>query len=150
MIAGTVVGYWFPLSEMTDAHEPSEHWPEPQVLSSVTSQNGPVIVTIEYQIDPDQKQPFLAALAPLRGARLRGGAVRWDVFQDAADEARFVEVFEAESWLEHLRHHRRVSRGDQLLQDRVKEFHLGDKPPLVSHLIGLDLRSAVRSLNSSS
>lgn len=147
MIAGTAIGSRFHLSEMTDGHEPSDHWPEPEVVSSVTAQNGPVVVSIEYRIDPEQKHEFLAAIAPLRDARLRGGATRWDVLQDAADESRFVEMFEAESWLEHLRHHRRVSRSDQILQDQVKEFHLGEKPPVVSHLIGMDIRSFRRSVD---
>jgi MFS family permease len=144
MFIGAVVGIWFPLSEESEGHEPSGHWAEPVAAPSVISQNGPVTITVEYRIDPDRKQEFLAALAPLRTARLRGGAIRWELLQDAADETRFVESFVAESWLEHLRHHRRVSHADKLLQDRLHAFHIGDKPPTVSHLIGVDLRSAVR------
>jgi hypothetical protein len=46
-----------------------------------------------------------------------------------------------ESWLEHLRHHERASAADRDVQARLREFHAGSAPPLVTHLLAAD-RSA--------
>jgi hypothetical protein len=67
---------------------------------------------------------FVAAIGPLREARLREGAYRWDLFQDAADVGRFVEAFLVEFVVEHLRQH-----------ERVRSFHRGDTPPAFTHLV---------------
>ena len=43
-----------------------------------------------------------------------------------------------ESWAEHRRQHRRVSRADADVQAEVLSFHQGDAPPMVRHWIGVD------------
>ena len=40
-----------------------------------------------------------------------------------------------ESWAEHLRQHERVTVEDRKVQDKIESFHIGDKPPLVTHMI---------------
>jgi hypothetical protein len=45
-----------------------------------------------------------------------------------------VETFLAESWLEHLRQHERVTHADRALQEAVRRFDL-DGSPKVTHLI---------------
>jgi predicted MFS family arabinose efflux permease len=39
---------------------PSMHWPAPIVSYEVEHDRGPVLVTIEYRIDPKDREPFLA------------------------------------------------------------------------------------------
>jgi hypothetical protein len=70
--------------------------------------------------------------------RRRDGAFAWSVFKDATQPDRFVECFFEESWLEHLRHHERVTSADREIQARVRGFHLGSAPPLVTHLLAAD------------
>ena len=60
-------------------------------------------VTIEYLIDPTRTAEFLKEVHELCEIRQRDGAFYWEVFQDAANPARFVECFMSESWVEHLR-----------------------------------------------
>ena len=92
---------------------PSMHWPAPIVASDIEHQRGPILVTIEYRIDPKDREPFLAALEKLARERRRDGAYSWGVFEDAADQGRMVETFLMESWLEHLCQHERVTPADQ-------------------------------------
>ena len=98
-------------------------------------QRGPVLVTVEYRIDPARAGEFLDAIRPLRAARLRDGAFRWDLFQDFADPARIVEVFLVESWVEHLRQHERVTEADRIIQEHLLALHQADTPPRVTHLV---------------
>jgi len=115
----------------------SMHWPTPVVSHDIEHDQGPVLVTVEYRIDPQDREPFLVALKKLGHERRRDGAYAWGVFEDAAEEGRMVETFLVESWLEHLRQHERVTNADRLLQDTVKKFHsAGD--PKVTHFIAVD------------
>jgi hypothetical protein len=67
--------------------------------------------------------------------RRRDGALFWEHFGDTADPARHIEVFIAENWLEHLRQHERATVADRALEDELRSFQIGDKAPVVTHLI---------------
>jgi hypothetical protein len=44
---------------------PSMHWPEPIVMHEVRRDRGPVLITVEYRIDPRDRERFLAAMNEL-------------------------------------------------------------------------------------
>lgn len=113
---------------------PSMHWPAPLTAYPIEHDRGPVLVTVEYRIHPQDRQDFLQLLEQLGPERRRDGAYRWGVFEDAADEGRIVETFLVASWMEHLRQHERVTNADRLVQECVDRFHLGDTPK-VTHFI---------------
>ena len=114
---------------------PSAHWPEPAVAIEPAPEEGPVLVTIEYRIDPGRAQEFVRVMDRLGRSRRRSGATRWGVFHDAADPARYLETFIVDSWVEHLRQHERVSVAEKELQERVHSFLVSDAPPVISHFI---------------
>jgi transmembrane secretion effector len=114
---------------------PSVHWPPPITAERVADDRGPVMVTVEYRIDPNTRSAFSDILERLGQVRRRDGAFYWDHFVDTSDPTRHVEVFLTESWVEHLRQHERVTAADQHLQDQVAAFHTGGEPPKVTHLI---------------
>jgi predicted MFS family arabinose efflux permease len=116
---------------------PSMHWQAPAVAQEVEHDRGPVLIVVEYRIDPSQRQPFLAALDKLGQERRRDGAYAWGVFEDAAAPGRMVETFLVESWLEHLRQHERVTNADRIVQDAVHRFH-AEGTPTVTHLIAAE------------
>jgi MFS family permease len=115
---------------------PSMHWPEPIMTHEVERHEGPVLVTVEYQIDPRDRARFLAAMDQLGYQRRRNGAYGWGVFEDSASEGRMVETFLVESWLEHLRQRERVTGADRALQDLVNQFQSGGSTSKTTHLIG--------------
>jgi MFS family permease len=114
---------------------PSAYWPAPAVHRSIgdVTDRGPVMVTIEYRIDPTVESGFLAAIHTLSEERYRDGAYQWGVHQDAERPARRVEWFLLPSWAEHLRQHERTTRHDQDIQEAVRAFHSGAEPPRVRH-----------------
>ena len=112
---------------------PSMHWPAPVVAGRVENDAGPVLVTVEYDVLPNHREPFLDALDHLSAQRRRDGAYAWGVFEDTAKRGRFVETFLVESWLEHLRQHERVTKADHAAEERVHSF-LGSEPK-TTHLI---------------
>jgi predicted MFS family arabinose efflux permease len=135
MFVGLLATIGFRLPEGEGAElEPSRHWPE-MAAPCMKLERGPVLVMVEYRIDPARAGEFLDAIRPLRAARLRDGAFRWDLFQDAADPARILEVFLVESWAEHLRQHERVTEADRIIQEHLLALHQADTPPMVTHLV---------------
>jgi hypothetical protein len=85
---------------------------------------------------PD-RAAFIAALDHLADERRRDGAFDWGLFEDAAEEGRFLETFLLDSWIEHLRQHARVTHADRELQEAVHRFQ-ADGPPKVTHLIAVE------------
>lgn len=114
---------------------PSSHWPAPVLAEGARSDGDTVMVTVAYRIAPAQRDEFLAAMDELGRARRRGGAYAWSLFEDAARPGRFVEQFLEESWLDHLRHHERVTLADQALQARIRALHEGPEDPAVTHFV---------------
>lgn len=112
---------------------PSMHWPVPVLAEAVEGDAGPVLVSIEYRVDLNDREAFIAAVTRLARTRRRDGAYSWGVFQDTAHAGRFVETFLVDSWLEHLRQHERFTRADQALEDLVRSFT--QEEPRVTHYI---------------
>ncbi|GGD26364.1 MFS transporter [Aureimonas glaciei] len=115
----------------------SNHWPEPLVAAPVAHDRGPVMILVEYRVTPADRPAFLAALQSFSKERRRDGAYAWGVSEDAAEPETVVEWFMVESWAEHLRQHKRVSKADADLQETVTRFHNGPERPVVRHLLGL-------------
>ena len=118
---------------------PSMHWPAPVTSHEIEPDRGPVLVTIEYHIDPKSREPFLHALARSARERRRDGAYDWGVFEDPAEDGRFIETFLTDSWLEHLRHHQRVTKADRIMEQAVRRFQIGGEPK-TTHWIGAQTR----------
>ncbi|HYS05346.1 MAG TPA: MFS transporter [Candidatus Dormibacteraeota bacterium] len=118
---------------------PSRHWPARVVVGEPDADHGPVLITVEYRVDPDRAEDFSRAMRDVRRIRLRDGAFRWDLLSDPADPGRYVESFLVESWIEHLRQHERVTVADREVEDRARLYHLGPGPPVVSHFVSRDL-----------
>ena len=114
---------------------PVRLWKEPETATPIERNQGPIMVTIEYRIDPARAAEFSAVMRESRRSRLRNGALSWELFRDTADPGRYLEYFVDESWVEHLRRQDRMTSADVGLRDQRLAFHVGDAPPAVSRYI---------------
>ncbi|WP_047197766.1 MFS transporter [Caldimonas brevitalea] len=123
---------------------PSHSIKSPPTAEPVDPDAGPVLVTIEYRIDPAHAVEFRAVMEETRRARLRQGALSWELFRDTADPSRYIEYLLDESWVDHLRRFDRFTAADDALRARRLRFHIGDQPPLVTRCIAqpVDARRA--------
>ncbi|MEE3198309.1 MAG: MFS transporter [Pseudomonadota bacterium] len=108
---------------------------EPTSSLSLTSHDGPVMLNVEYLIDPADRKAFEEAMRDVRRMRLRNGAVAWGLFQDADNEHRFIETFIDPTWLTHLRQQERVTVEDMEFKQVAEAFHRSTNPPKTSHFI---------------
>lgn len=114
---------------------PSMHWLAPFVSQEPTDERGPVMVQITYEIAENDRETFVALMHKLSEARRRHGVYGWSLMQDASEPKRFVETWFETSWLQHLRHHERVSGSDRDIQKEIEKLHVLPTAPSVVHLI---------------
>ncbi len=110
--------------------------PAPELWPDADAEGTPVLVTVEYEVDPENAVAFAAAAAELEAIRRRDGAIEWGLYRDLEHERRFVEVFFVASWLEHLRQHERITVTDRRVQERVSAYSTAGRPQ-ISHLLGV-------------
>jgi quinol monooxygenase YgiN len=94
-------------------------------------------VTVEYRIRQQDRATFMEAIGKLEHGRRRDGAYAWGVFEDTAEQGRFVETFLVESWMEHLRQHERVTNADRIVQDVLEGLDLTGEPK-VTHFVAAE------------
>ena len=84
--------------------------------------DGPVLVTVTYEVPGDDVPAFAEAMRLVERHRRRTGAYRWGLFRDLAAPHQFIETFVVESWGEHLRQHRRTTVNADRFLDPVRRY----------------------------
>lgn len=131
---GAVVGLRSPMPNTANLDRtPSAHWPAPQLMFTPDPADGPVLVTLTYEVPEDNAVGFTDAMQRVGRARRRTGALRWELFRDGNDPTRFVESYLVGTWAEHLRQHEnRLTGADRRFEEEANAYALGE--PQVSHL----------------
>jgi MFS family permease len=96
---------------------------------------GPVLISVMYDVDPDNAEEFTKVIDDLKEIRLRDGAMRWGLFRDPADPSHYVETFLVDSWSEYLRQRERFTMEDLLVRERIYALHRGPIPPPITRMI---------------
>jgi MFS family permease/quinol monooxygenase YgiN len=119
---------------------PASAGPLPGVDIEVDANDGPVMVAVEYQIDPSRADEFAAIMQKTRRARLRQGVLSWGLFRDTAVPGRYIEHFVDESWLEHQRRLERFTAMDAGLREQRLALHVLPEPPTVRRYVAEHMR----------
>jgi len=98
-------------------------------------EDGRVVITVEFLIDPARAAAFHLVMQQTRRARLSQGAIGWELLHDIAQPERYVEQIVDESWTDHLRRFNRATASDMALRERRLAFHLGESPPVVTRYV---------------
>jgi MFS family permease len=109
--------------------------PLPGFATSADPDEGPVRISVDYRIPAENYAEFSRVIHQLEGVRLRGGAVRWGIYRDAADPEHLNETFIMESWLDFLRSRERMTAADQVIRESVYRLHAGDDLPRITYQI---------------
>jgi hypothetical protein len=134
--AASILLRFFARLPETDADlSPWLHWNTPSLVAmpEFDPEDGPVLVAIEYHVDPSRAAMFIEAAHRLGRLRRRDGASRWGIFRDLEKSDRYVETFIVDSWSEHLRQHERSVRADRSIEEAVSRS--AREAPIVRHLL---------------
>ncbi len=111
--------------------------PELSIAVEPLPDDGPVLIQIEYRIDPPERATFLRAIQGTETIRRRNGATSWRVFRDLGEDGRFVERYIIASWAEYIRLRSRMTMADRSVLDQVEKSQRPDIPIRVSRLLGV-------------
>lgn len=138
IVATTALGLVANLPDATTDVSPWNHWRMPAIVDDVRPKidEGPVLVTVEYQVDLNRSEEFLAAIHEYGRIRRRDGAYRWGVYRDLEVTGRYVETFLIRSWAEHLRQHDRLTKADREAEERLRTYVTA--VPNVRHLVAAE------------
>ena len=92
------------------------------------------MVTVEYDIAPEDSAQFLAAMERIRRIRYRNGVINWSMYVELERPNIYREVYLEESWAAHLRQHERVSTYEMEVAQLAYRFHQGEVGPKVHHM----------------
>lgn len=112
---------------------PWNHWGNPSMFEEPPADDGPVLITVRYVIDPAKAPDFLNEIYRYQRIRRRDGATRWGIFYDTQFRNVYLENFLVDSWAEHQRQHNRFTLADREIEKRVLSYTL--EPTTVKHYI---------------
>jgi MFS family permease len=135
MFAGVIAGLVWRVPETGHLDpQPVVYWPAARLAFDPEADAGPILVTVEYTIAPEQQPAFRQAMEQLRRSRRRTGASRWELYRDGDRPDRFVEMFSVPSWEEHERQHEgRLTAADKAIEETALAF--SDPPTRAEHLL---------------
>ena len=118
LMLSPLLGLALPLPALNTAGlQPVETAGEPDVALALTLKSGPVVIELDYDVDPDQARQFYGAMLMLQKARQRNGAFEWSLARDIADPALWTERYLCPTWGDYLRLRSRATASDRELQD---------------------------------
>jgi MFS family permease len=131
LLSSPLLGLILPLPGAVDADvSVVELNGEPDVALALTHRSGPIVVEIDYRVDPAQARSFYDAMLALQSVRLRNGAFEWSIARDLADVALWTERFHFPTWQDYLRQRSRFTQADLAMQaaaDAYNELAAGDR-----------------------
>lgn len=113
----------FPLPKESEvASDMAEMQSDPEIAMDLTIRSGPIVIAIEYQVDPDAARSFYDAMLRLQRIRLRNGSFNWSLSRDIADPVVWTERFQFPTWGDYLRTRDRYTQSDLQAQAFVDSF----------------------------
>ena len=121
----------------------SDHWSlPPQSLADPSQNENRALITIEYnEIDPKLSDEFEQNVHELGRLLKSEGMAYWELFQDPADVGHYIEIRIADTWTDHIRQHKYVTRNVQVMENRIGELIKDCPQPIISHYIGKSTQS---------
>jgi MFS family permease len=132
-----VAGALRPLQRLLAEPLPTAIWPDPAVAVEPRPQDGPVLISMTYDVPEDEEAEFLTLARRVERIRRRDGAVSWRLYRDVAFAGRFAEIFETRSWDEHMRQHARATLADEPIEREISRWRVERDEAAARHLVAV-------------
>lgn len=109
-------------------------WGMPELQLPPTDDAGPVLITVDWHIDPADIDAFADAMVPIRRQRSRDGAYGWGLFHNLESPGHMVEVYSVSTWAEHERQHHRAIASDEKEQAAARALLVTDDITVHHHI----------------
>jgi hypothetical protein len=92
-------------------------------------EEGPVEVTMGFQIEPSKRERFLNLLREIRDIYLRNGVSSFRVYEDLARKNSFRIEMVVATWREHLLQQERMASSERETWDELRRLHHAQGAP---------------------
>jgi len=135
-VFGALIGLRLPLPEFSTLNlDPLNRFIEPTLAVQLSPRTGPILVTIDFDINDADIPEFLMTMAARRRIRKRDGARRWSLLRDLETPNTWTEKYYVATWVEYVRHNQRRTVADSDVSDTLRRLHQGTEPPRVRRMI---------------
>ena len=119
-----ILGWLLPLPKSDDEYTESvEIGAEPQVALGLTLRSGPIVIEVEYDVDPAAAREFYGAMMQVEKLRKRIGGFDWSIARDIANPAIWTERYMCPTWGDYLRMRGRYTQTDVGIQEAADSFN---------------------------
>jgi MFS family permease len=136
--ATLILGWLMPLPRGGEDEDTSsvEIGAEPEVAMALTMRSGPVVIEVEYDVDPEKAREFYGVMVSLEKARKRIGAFDWSISRDIANPAIWIERYHCPTWGDYLRMRGRYTQADLDIQEQADSFNRSGQGRRVRRRLG--------------
>ncbi len=124
-VAATIlVGFISPLaSGDVEGQDAIELANDPEVSLDLSLRSGPVVIEVEYDVDPAQSRQFYDVMRRVQKIRLRNGGFNWTISRDIALPNVWLERYYCPTWGDYLRMRGRYIQADSETQAEADSFN---------------------------
>lgn len=108
--------------------EPAQINPRLPENSRTEPGRGQIVVSLDYDIDPQQQAEFLQVMAQLKAVRLRSGGINWGLLQSLDNPHCWTERFVSLDWSDHQLSRHRYTEYDNAIRLRAAAFDRRGQP----------------------
>ena len=136
MFASPLLARWMRMPPVGGRNEqPAELIADPEVRLALSARSGPIVIEIEYRVDPAKARLFYAIMQRIQLSRQRNGAYGWSLARDIADPELWTERYHCPTWHDYLRQRNRSTESERTLQARALKFHRGPEPIRIRRML---------------
>ena len=136
LLLSPLLGLWMRMPTASGPNELSlDVLADPEVRLSLTPRSGPIVIEIEYRVDPAKARLFYAVMQHVQLSRQRNGAYGWSISRDIADPELWTERYHCPTWHDYLRQRSRSTASERALHLRANEFHIGPEPIRIRRML---------------
>jgi MFS family permease len=118
-----LLGFLLPLSRDEEGEKHSvDIGYEPNLSLGLNMRSGPIVVEIDYHVDPEAARDFYAVMMRMQRMRKRIGAFEWSLSRDIEDAALWTERYHCPTWGDYLRMRDRYTQIDFEIQAEARGF----------------------------
>ncbi len=123
------IGLWLRMPSVSpnDA-DMAESLDLPETKLRLTSRSGPIVIELDYRVDPARARAFYGVMQKIRSIRLRTGGFSWSLSRDIGDPALWTEHYHCPTWGDYLHQRSRMTQADRVIQADASAFQMGGKP----------------------
>jgi MFS family permease len=124
IVAMLLIGLVLPMPGVSEAEtEMVDIGNDPEVGLAITHRSGPIIIEVDYWVDPAEARNFYDVALKLQSVRKRNGGFDWSIARDLEVPELWTERFHCPTWGDYLRQRNRMTQSDVDLQAKADSFH---------------------------